>query len=113
MDRASPSGYSLSAVDVPIVLGMVLRGDRKHDVAAWFGVNQGRVADAENGKYGGSGAAASADVLPPKGPPGIKGRALRESVGAAVDMYDNGNIVLSDFLMRLHLAISRYDANEP
>lgn len=112
MDRASPSGYSLTANDVPIVLGMVSRGDRKHDIAAWFGVNQGRIADAENGKYGGGGAVANANLLPPKGPPGIKGRALRESVGAAVGMYDGGDIALDDFLRRLKVAISKYDANE-
>ena len=79
MNRASPSGYSLTASDIPIVLGMILRGDHMHDIAAWFGVNQGRIAGAENGRYGGGGGAA-ANGLPPKGPPGIKGRALRESV---------------------------------
>ena len=112
MDRASASGYSLTANDVPVVLGMVLRGDRKHDIAAWFGVNQGRIADAENGKYGG-GAAAGVNALPPKGPAGIKGRALRESVGAALGMYDSGDIALDNFLKRLKSANSKYDANEP
>ena len=111
MDRASPSGYSLTANDVPIVLGMIVRGDRKHDIAAWFGVNQGRIADTQNGKYGGGGAA-PANVLPPKGPPGIKGRAFRESVGVAVEMYDSGNIDPKKLLDRLKSAISKYDAHE-
>lgn len=111
MNRASPSGYSLMANDIPIVLGMLLRGDRKHDIAAWFGVNQGRIADAENGKYGG-GAAAAANVLPPKGPPGVKGRVLRESVGAAVDLHDSGNIDLNELLDRLGAAIAKYDTHE-
>ena len=111
MNRASPSGYRLTGKDVPIVLGMIAREDRKHDIAAWFGVNQGRIADAEKGKYGG-GSAANEKKLPPKGAPGIKGRALRDSVGIAVESYDSRKITLNELLDRLKRALSRYDAHE-
>lgn len=49
-ERAEPSGISLNSVDAAIVKGMLSRGDRQHDIAAWFGVNGGRVADIKTGK---------------------------------------------------------------
>lgn len=49
-DRAEPSGISLTSVDAAIVKGMLARGDRQHDIAAWFGVNGGRVADINTGR---------------------------------------------------------------
>ena len=49
-DRAEPSGISLNSADAAIVKGMLARGDRQHDIAAWFGVNGGRVADIKTGK---------------------------------------------------------------
>ncbi len=52
MSRGKASGYRLDREDVAIVLGMQARGDRDHDIAAWFGVNQGRVAEAKEGKFG-------------------------------------------------------------
>lgn len=48
--RAAASGRTLSALGAAIVKGMLLRGDRQHDVAAHFGVNAGRVADIATGK---------------------------------------------------------------
>jgi hypothetical protein len=65
--RAEPSGIRLTDKDAALVKGMLARGDRQHDVAAWFGVNGGRVADVANGKTHQSVKAASQD-LPPKGP---------------------------------------------
>ena len=32
-----------------IVKGMLLRGDRQHDIAAYFGVNGGRIAEVATG----------------------------------------------------------------
>ena len=53
MSRSNASGYTLyNKADVKIVLGMAARGDRSHDIAAWFGVNQGRIAEAKSGEYG-------------------------------------------------------------
>jgi hypothetical protein len=65
--RAEPSGVHLKEADAAIVKGMLGRGDRQHDVAAWFGVNGGRVAEIASGKRFAWVAAATGD-LPPPGP---------------------------------------------
>jgi len=66
MPRAQPSGIRLSREDAAIAKAMLQRGDRQHDVAAWFGVNGGRIADISTGvRFG--------DVKPARGslpPPG-------------------------------------------
>ena len=48
--RAESSGLSLTHRDTSIVKGMLLRGDRQHDIAAYFGVNGGRIAEVATGK---------------------------------------------------------------
>lgn len=68
MARAEPSGISLSSADAAIVKGMVARGDRQHDIAAWFGVNQGRVTNIANGIKFPNVPMAPSDKLPPPGP---------------------------------------------
>ena len=83
MAKGKASGYTLDKNDVAIVFGMQARNDRDHDIAAWFGVNQGRVAEAKDGKFGKAAPIAAAQ-LPPKGPPGVKGRRLRDVVAKAV-----------------------------
>lgn len=66
--RAAPSGRTLTAQDAALVRGMIARGDRHHDIAAFFGVNQGRIAEINDGtRYPGI-PAADQDELPPKGP---------------------------------------------
>lgn len=52
MSRGKASGYTLTRTDAKIVLGMQAREDREHDIAAWFGVNQARVAEVKGGKFG-------------------------------------------------------------
>jgi len=66
--RAENSGHSLSRADAAIVKGMLLRGDRQHDIAAWFGVNGGRIGEISCGKKFSSVPAAPADQLPSSGP---------------------------------------------
>lgn len=68
MSNAKPSGRRLSERDADLVLGMVGRGDRKHDIAAWFGVNQGRIAEVEHGQLHPGAKAAPNSELPPPGP---------------------------------------------
>lgn len=65
--RAAKSGIWLSAADAAIVKGMLARGDRQHDIAAWFGVNGGRIAEIATGKAHGS-VKAKTEMLPPPGP---------------------------------------------
>lgn len=66
--RAGPSGIVLNTEDAAVAKGMLIRGDRQHDVAAWFGVNGGRVAEIAIGSRFANVDAASEDELPPPGP---------------------------------------------
>jgi hypothetical protein len=65
--RAEPSGLALTAADAALIRGMIERGDRHHDIAAFFGVNQGRIAEVKDGSRFPGVPAATKD-LPPKGP---------------------------------------------
>ena len=66
--RAEPSGLALTAEDASLIRGMIERGDRHHDIAAFFGVNQGRIAEIKEGSRFPGIPAARAEDLPPKGP---------------------------------------------
>jgi hypothetical protein len=66
--RAEPSGITLSSDDAAVIKGMLARGDRQHDIAAWFGVNGGRIAEIAIGDKFPNVAAAPASELPPPGP---------------------------------------------
>lgn len=67
-ERAEASGISLNSVDAAIVKGMLSRGDRQHDIAAWFGVNGARVADIKAGKTFPEVKPEAVSTLPPPGP---------------------------------------------
>lgn len=109
MARGKASGYALTAKDAAIVLAMQARGDRDHDIAAWFGVNQGRIAEVKDGKFG-SVALAAANSLPPKGAPGVKGRALKDSVEKALAKLTNGDIVAA--IQELEFGRASYEKDE-
>lgn len=47
--KTSASGNSLSYRDTQVVKGMLARGDRQHDIASYFGVNGGRIAEIATG----------------------------------------------------------------
>lgn len=72
-----------------MVLGMLARGDREHDIAAWFGVNQARINDVKRGDFGVS--AAPQTGLPPSGAPGLKGQRLLASVEKAFGLLASGD----------------------
>lgn len=79
--RAEPSGIILKPADAAIVKGMLVRGDRQHDIAAWFGVNGGRIAEIATGARYRWVPPAGEDELPPRGPyPG--GRVALEAMAA-------------------------------
>lgn len=67
MGQAMASGIILTNRDASTVLGMVARDNHEHDIAAWFGVNQGRIAGIKGGSHG-SIAVVKAQNLPPRGP---------------------------------------------
>jgi hypothetical protein len=68
MNRATASGISLTETDAALVKGMLRRGDRQHDVAAWFGVNGGRIAEIASGSKFADVTPARDELLPPPGP---------------------------------------------
>ena len=65
--RAEPSGVTLTADDAAVIKGMIARGDRQHDIAAWFGVNGGRIGEIATG-YRFPNVTAITTALPPPGP---------------------------------------------
>jgi hypothetical protein len=95
--------------DAKIAIGMLARGDNQHDVAAWFGENQARIVEAPQGKFGTTEAAAPSE-LPPKGPPGIKGRRLHAFVEKAIKALEDGDTVSA--LESLRSGIDRYNRSE-
>ncbi len=66
--RAKSSGIVLTEDDARVVKGMILRGDRQHDIAAWFGVNGGRIAEVATGATFWWVSAAALEILPLPGP---------------------------------------------
>jgi hypothetical protein len=69
MAKAPASGITLGYRDTCIVKGMLARADRQHDIASYFGVNGGRIAEIANGTniYPNAQPSPEAD-LPPPGP---------------------------------------------
>ena len=93
--KANPSGIQLTERDAAVVKAMLARGDRQHDVAAWFGVNGGRIAEIATGRKFRSVVPAAGVNLPPSGPyPSGKDayaafaalRAAKQAIVAAEDM---------------------------
>jgi hypothetical protein len=68
MYRAPTSGISLNEEDAAIVKGMLARGDRQHDIAAWFGVNGGRIGEISTGAKFAEVDPSPSQLLPPPGP---------------------------------------------
>ena len=67
MARAQQSGIRLTKEDAAIIKGMLRRGDRQHDIASWFGVNGGRIAEiSARRKF--ADVLIETDNLPPEGP---------------------------------------------
>ncbi len=103
---------ALTNNDASIVLGMIARHDKEHDIAAWFGENQARIAEVKAGSHGAI-SAAPATALPPKGAPGPKGRRLRGSVGAAIDILKTkGAPGVDEAIQKLATSCAQYDTHE-
>lgn len=86
MGRAVTSGIKLSNSDAAVVKGMLRRGDRQHDIASWFGVNGGRIAEiSSRGKF--SDVVMQTDRLPPVGPyvSGKQSHATKQELKAVVE----------------------------
>lgn len=103
MTRAAASGRRLTAEDASIVKGMISRGDRHHDIAAWFGVNQGRIAEVNCGAIYGNAPITPADLLPPPGPYS-SGRAAHRAISAlegAKSALDQAKVTVDDALREI------------
>jgi hypothetical protein len=68
MRNARNRGASLSDREAALIKGMLNRGDRQHDIAAWFGVNGGRIAEIASAKEFWWVQPATGSDLPPPGP---------------------------------------------
>lgn len=111
MARASRSGLSVSPADVSLILAMVARGDRRHDIAAWFGLNQGRIKEVEDGDHGNPSLTA-ASQLPPSGSPGPKALLIRHAVRKAIHDLESGGQTPEDVAQFLREAAAQFDKNE-
>lgn len=112
MSRAPVSGYAVTKSNLPLILAMIDRGDRKHDIAAWFGLNQGRIKQAKDGYYG-TPSLAARSKLPPAGSPGPKARGLRAAVSDVRKLLsDGGAESVSAAIKRLDQAAKEFDKNE-
>jgi hypothetical protein len=103
MGRAEASGISLSAKDAAVVKAMLNRGDRQHDIAAWFGVNGGRVADIATGKRHAKVVAAT-HGLPPSGPY-LAGREAHAAMFALEEAARTINAALALIKERAELSV--------
>lgn len=101
---------SLTSNDGKKIVGMAARGDKHHDIAAYFGENQARVAEVLSGQMFGALSAAPSDELPPKGAPGVKGRRLRAGVKAAIEALEGGDAAAATDILKI--AAGRYDKHE-
>ena len=95
--RAPASGISLTANDAAVVKGMLARGDRAHDVASWFGVNPGRIADIATGKTFTEVAIAKDCDLPPPGPyvSPLSAQESRDAIAMARQALDRAEHLIS------------------
>lgn len=106
---------SFSYRETQIVKGMLARGDKQHDIASYFGVNGGRIAEVSTGNCDYPTASPfPEEKLPPAGPyVGAKTvfevkEVLKEAValiGGAGDMSDESGIAID----ALNEAIKRLD----
>jgi hypothetical protein len=100
---------SLTNRDAQIVLGMIARGDKQHDIAAWFGENQARIVEVEKGSHGSLSAAPSSDLFP-RGSPGPKGRRLRASARKAIEHLEKGDSLAA--LQALRDGLAQFERHE-
>lgn len=83
---------ALTDAEIAVVKGMIARGDRQHDIAAYFGENGGRIGEINTGKRGSHVPAAPVDEhLPPPGPylAGRSALRARETLQALRDLIDD------------------------
>jgi hypothetical protein len=99
--RARPSGRRLSAEEAAMVKAMLIRGDRHHDIAAWFGVNQGRIAEVKSGELFPEVSPADPKRLPPQGSPGRIALKCIEALEQVRDLIEEGDARATENALRV------------
>ncbi|MHA6689284.1 hypothetical protein [Devosia sp. A449] len=99
--KAENSGIRLSDTDAAVVKGMLLRGDRNHDIAAWFGVNPGRVADVKQGRTFPEIVPSPLSDFPPAGPYS-SGKSLHNAAMA----LDAAKLALNNAMVDVEVALA-------
>jgi len=96
--RAAPSGVTLDEDDAALVKGMLARGDRQHDIAAWFGVNGGRIGEVATERKFAHVDPAPITELPPPGPylSGRAAAALTQALSQARYALDRAESFIKD-----------------
>ena len=105
-NRAENSGVRLTRADAAIAKGMIARGDRHHDIAAWFGVNQGRIAEINRGLLHAEVEVALSTSLPPVGPYS-SGRSAHRAIAA----LEEAKLALNMALQSMEAALSEIASN--
>jgi hypothetical protein len=106
MPKAPRSGERIRPADVPAMLAMVARGDRKHDITAWYGLNPGRIKNLISGQHGNP-PLAPANQLPPAGSPGPRARAIRQAAQRVEQLLSQGDAAQA--LAEIKRAIAAFD----
>ena len=91
--RAPSAGIRLTSADASIVKGMLIREDRQSDIASYFGVNGGRIAEISVGRTFASVPVAPTNALPGPGPYvyGDLRRQLKQALTEIQTDLANGN----------------------
>jgi len=88
---------------------MLARNDRKHDIAAWFGLNQGRIKEVADGDYG-TAPAANPSALPPSGSPGPRAKVLRAEAKRVLKLLEKQTPTgTAEAIEKLKNAITEFD----
>jgi hypothetical protein len=104
---------ALTHKDATIVMGMLVRGDHNHDIAAWFGENPARIAEIKDGSAFGVVQAASQAELPPRGAVGPKARRLRAYAnGALAVLLSRGADGVTDAVKELREGLTNFEQHE-
>jgi hypothetical protein len=104
---------SLTQKDASIIMGMLARGDKNHDIAAWFGENPARVAEVKDGSAFGIVPAASPADLPPKGAVGPKARRLKlYAADALTALKEKGADGIAEAISELETGLKKFDQHE-
>jgi hypothetical protein len=98
--RAQPSGIRLSSRDAATVKAMLARGDRQHDIAAWFGVNGGRIGEIASGQAFRSVQPEEGANIPPRGPypSGRDATIALQALVAARDAINSAEAVVRQYV---------------